>query len=105
MKKNDYIFLTISTIFAIVFTVNLIFQVLPEKQAIETSSLGVDESLPKPTGLTTNIDKIKSMMQNKTLSDKEALFYKQLYSGDEQNKEQPQEHKQIRRRWRGGRSK
>jgi hypothetical protein len=36
MKKNDYIFLIVSTIFAIAFMVNLIFQVLPEKQAIET---------------------------------------------------------------------
>lgn len=104
MKKNDYIFLIVSTIFAIAFIVNLIFQVLPEKQPIETSSIGVEGALPKPTGLATDIDKIKSMIQNKTLSDKEALFYKQLYSGDEQRKEQPKEHKQIRRRWRGGRN-
>ncbi|HOV32261.1 MAG TPA: hypothetical protein PLX23_02710 [Candidatus Hydrogenedens sp.] len=104
MKKSDYIFLTISIIFALAFIVNLIFQVLPEKQAVETSSIVVEESLPKPTGLATNIDKIKAMIRNKTLSDKEALFYKKLYSGDEQNKGKIGEHKQTRRRWRGGRN-
>ncbi len=103
MKRNDFIFLTVSLLYAIAFIVIFLYHVLPEKSSAELSSIQTEGTSIKPTGAPTDIEKIKTMIQNNKLSDKEALFYKKLLE-EENNKEvTPKEHQQIRKRWRRGR--
>lgn len=103
MKRNDFIFLIVSLLYAIAFIVIFLYHVLPEKSSEQLSSIKSEGTFIKPTGTTTDIEKIKSMIQNNKLSDREALFYKKLIE-EENNKEvNPEEHKQIRKRWRRGR--
>ncbi len=70
---------------------------------MEQASISGEGTLLKPTGTTTDIEKIKGMIQEKKLSEKEALYYKKLYNEEEEKTEKQIEQKQIRRRWRRGR--
>jgi len=99
MKKNDFIFLTVSLLYAIVFVVISISQTLPEKPEKELSSTSAGI---KPTGTVTDIEKIQNMIQNKKLSNREALFYQKI-GEEEDDKKQSQNKQQIRRRQRRGR--
>ncbi|MGC8737959.1 MAG: hypothetical protein ACP5UA_04835 [Candidatus Hydrogenedens sp.] len=102
MKKNDFIFFTVSLLYVIAFFVIFIYHILPEKLPTELSYIQTEGDSIKPTGTATDIEKIKSMIQNNQLSDKEALFYKKL---QEEGKKNPQKHQQIRNRWRRGKQR
>lgn len=100
MKRNDVIFLTVSLVYAIAFVVFLIYQTLPEKPVTELSLVSTDI---KTTGTATDIEKIKNMIQNKKLSDKEALFYQKVGEGEKDKGQNQNKQQHIRRRQRRGR--
>ncbi len=99
MKRNDFIFLIVSLFYAITFVTIFIYQTLPEKSVTELSSVSTDI---KTTGTATDIEKIKDMIKNKKLSDKEALFYQKLIEEEEKQSNQNKQ-QQPRRRQRRGR--
>lgn len=103
MKRNDFIFLTVSLLYTTAFIVILLYHVLPEKSSAELSSIQTEGTSIKPTGTATDIEKIKSMIKTNKLSDKEALFYKKLTEEENNKNANPKEHQQIRKRWRRGR--
>ncbi len=100
MKKNDAIFLTVSILYTIIFVAIFIYQTLPGKPETEISSVSTDI---KTTGTVTDIEKIKNMIQNKKLSDKEALFYQKIGDGEENKGQNQNKQQQIRRRQRRSR--
>lgn len=105
MKRNDFIFFTVSLLYAIAFIIIFLYHVLPEESSTKLSSIQPEGTFIKPTGTATDIEKIKSMIQNNRLSDKEALFYQKLLEEENKKKEKPEEHQQIRNRWRRGRQR
>ncbi|HOK08714.1 MAG TPA: hypothetical protein PLT82_00140 [Candidatus Hydrogenedens sp.] len=105
MKRNDFVFLSISLLYAITFIIISVYHTLPEKSSTELSFIQTEGSPIKPTGTTTDIEKIKRMIQNNNLSDKEALFYKKLHEEEQNKKENLKQHQQLRKRWRRGRQR
>lgn len=102
MGKNDFTFLLVTIITAGVYLGYAGYIFLPKD---DVNMLGSSSASRIPTGESTNIEKIKKMIDQGTLSNREALFYKKYEEQNTPNSESTDAQKQplqrrTRRRWR-----